>query len=339
MTANLIKEYFYVCLVSFVATSVLLYLVRFISHQFELLDALSERKIHQQPTPRLGGVAIFISTFSVFLLAGLQSAHHQVLLLGGFGSFLLGFYDDLKGISSRAKLVAQIAIGGLVFFFGFQISSINLGFMPSIYLGPLSLPVTIFWVVACMNAVNIIDGLDTLCAGIVTVGTLCLLLLSGELFLAIFLASLVGFIVYNYPPASIFMGDGGSYFIGFLVAFYSATVFKSADGSFLIPAGVLLLGVPFADTGLAIVRRWFAGIPIFSADDGHIHHCLLRRGFSKKQTMFLLVGAQTVFSSTAYLLIGGGWLQIVFAFLACVLILVALSMEVLSQLYSPKLKT
>ncbi|MBH1989279.1 MAG: undecaprenyl/decaprenyl-phosphate alpha-N-acetylglucosaminyl 1-phosphate transferase [Myxococcaceae bacterium] len=313
---------------AFLSSALLIYLIRLFSLRFEILDHVSERKIHQQPTSRLGGVAVFISTFSVFFFSQPFVREQTPFLWGCLASFVLGFYDDIKGLSSNIKLIFQILLSLLVCWAGFVIQDVRLfGFVWN--LGLLSWPVTIFWFVACMNAINLIDGSDGLCAGVVSVSAACLLCLSSYLFLAVFLSTLIAFVVYNFPPASIFMGDGGSYFIGFVMAFYAISVSSNALGETDFLVAILFLALPFTDTFLTILRRFKAGIPIFSPDTGHIHHCLLRRGISKEKTMLLLVGAQGVFSLFACLIYWGNYWSVVLGIVGSLILFSFLVREVL----------
>ncbi len=261
------------------------------------VDEPGDRKVHKKKMPRLGGVAIFIS-FVVSLLIFLPLREMDSLLgllLGGLIILVIGIIDDIYCIRPVYKLAGQI-FAALVFVgFGSQVIYLSTPFEGMVYLGVLSVPVTVFWLVGVSNAVNLIDGLDGLAAGVTGIALLIFAFVAFKtgqplivlISIALF-ASVLGFFPYNFYPAKIFLGDCGAMLLGFIVAGISVMgLLKSVTlFTFLVP--VLILGVPIFDTCFAIVRRFKCHKPIFQADGDHLHHRLLKSGLSHKQTVLFI---------------------------------------------------
>lgn len=278
-----------------------------LAERFDLLDKPSARKVHNIAIPRIGGLAIFISfSLTLFLSLFFESVKSQLginnnelvyLLAGGLLSFLLGFYDDVKQLGPKVKFAVQIAIALFAYFGGIKIQVIGLPLLGTIQFGWLNLPVTVFWMLLVINAINLIDGLDGLAAGVSFFVCLVLLVVTvghGLFLVAIILAclvgSLLGFLVFNFNPASIFMGDSGSYFLGYMLASLSiiGSVKSHTAFTFLIP--IIAMGVPLFDTVWATVRRFMCGQELFQPDKNHFHHRLLLMGYSHKRTVAILYG-------------------------------------------------
>jgi UDP-GlcNAc:undecaprenyl-phosphate GlcNAc-1-phosphate transferase len=267
------------------------------------------RKRHGQAIPRLGGVAViaaFLLSFALWWASPLQGvvlvqsnlAPIVQLLPALAVVFAVGVWDDFRGLSARQKLIGQVGAAIWAYASGVRIPVAE-SLTPE--LGWLSLPVTILWLVGCANAVNLIDGLDGLAAGVAVVALSAVsvsALVQGNdalAFAAVPLAgALFGFLRYNFNPASIFLGDGGSLTIGFLLGCYSALWSQKVVTVLGLAAPAMVLAVPLLDTGIAIVRRYVLGQPIFGADRRHIHHMLLDRGFSPRQAVWWLYGAGAV---------------------------------------------
>lgn len=282
-------------------------LIRELAVRFQALDhALTARKIHGRPVPRLGGIAI-VSAFYLTLLglalwrAGFageffkDEAQAAGFLFGGLCIGLLGVYDDLRGCRAGQKFAVQFAVATLVYAVGFRIEGVSIPFGPSLDLAALSLPVTLLWIVGVTNAFNLIDGLDGLAGGValVAVGTNLVIAMSrGEqvmvLIYAALAGSILGFLFYNFNPASIFMGDTGSMFLGFVLGTTAIQFNQKASAAFAILIPITALGLPLLDTALAVVRRAAGGRPIFQADREHIHHRLLELGLSQRQAVLTL---------------------------------------------------
>jgi UDP-GlcNAc:undecaprenyl-phosphate GlcNAc-1-phosphate transferase len=278
---------------------------------------LEARKVHGRPIPRLGGVAIVLAFYAPILgmlLYPTGMAHHffadptraYALMLGGLAIAALGLYDDLRGAGALIKLIVQLGVACALWFAGFRIEELGLPGFGTHALGILAMPVTVFWIVGVVNAMNLIDGLDGLAGGIafLALGTSFVVAFSrGDATMALLCAALAGsvfgFLVYNFNPASIFMGDTGSMFLGFILAAGAIQTSQKASTAVALLAPLISLGLPIADTALAILRRASAGRPIFSADREHIHHRLLARGLSHRQAVLVLYGLSFVLCAFA----------------------------------------
>jgi UDP-GlcNAc:undecaprenyl-phosphate GlcNAc-1-phosphate transferase len=260
------------------------------------------RKFHKSPIPRIGGIPIFIAyltSFAILLFLNLQGSHTVRGHLGIVKSlcpaailvFLTGLLDDLIGLKPWQKLGAQFVAAGIAVSSGLQINAVVWHQFPS-WIG---IPVTIIWLVGCTNAFNLIDGLDGLATGVglvATTITLIAALLDHNIGMAFAMVPLVGallgFLRFNFNPASIFMGDSGSLFIGFLLGCYSVLWSQKSATILGMTAPLITLSIPLLDTSVAILRRFLRGQPIFSADHGHIHHKLLARGFTPRRAVVLI---------------------------------------------------
>ncbi|MFD2672037.1 glycosyltransferase family 4 protein [Marinicrinis sediminis] len=279
------------------------------------VDAPNHRKVHTRIMPRLGGVAIYLAFAASFLmmipaLDGYKANAAWAVLLGGFIIVVVGALDDKMELSPKVKLLGQLAAALIVVFgFDLKVDFVNIPFASSQNLGEwLSIPLTIFWIVGVTNAINLIDGLDGLAAGvsaIATATTLVMAVMMGNVTVivlcALLLGSILGFLLFNFHPAKIFMGDSGSLFLGFSLATLSILGFKQATlVSFVVP--LLVLGVPLSDTFFAIIRRILNRTPISVADKSHLHHCLLQLGFSHRSTVLLIYGIAIFFGLSAIVL-------------------------------------
>ncbi|KIL36739.1 UDP-phosphate N-acetylglucosaminyl 1-phosphate transferase [Cohnella kolymensis] len=304
-------------------------LVKKMAVRFGVVDVPNQRKVHTRIMPRLGGVAIYAS-FTIGLLLilpwlpdGMLSAYDRnlisALLTGGTLIVLLGALDDKFDLPAKLKLLVQIAAACIVVFgFDVKINLLNIPFGSAMQpLGEwLSIPLTIFWIVGVTNAINLIDGLDGLAAGVsgIAIGTILVMaiLMGNEtvIFLsAILLGSILGFLFFNFHPAKIFMGDSGSLFLGFALAMLSMLGFKQITVVSLVTP-LLIIGVPLSDTFFAIVRRWIHKKPIFAPDKGHLHHCLQQLGFSHRKTVLIIYGIAAFFGTCAVIqstLTNSGW--------------------------------
>lgn len=253
-----------------------------------------ERRVHKKPTPLVGGLAIFFGFLVSTLLFSRKDMEFMGMLIGSVVIVILGIFDDKYNLSAKLKLLMQIIAAAIPVFMGVRIERIILPFFEFEF-GWISYPVTILWIVALTNAVNLIDGLDGLATGVSSIASLsmfCVALMQGDFVSAVLTAALVGscfgFLPYNFNPASIFMGDTGSTFLGFVMATVSVTgLFKMhAIISFAVP--FIAFGIPIFDTSFAIFRRIKEHRPIMSPDRGHLHHRLIDRGFSVKQAVLII---------------------------------------------------
>ena len=305
------------CLVSGLLTPV----VRRFALRHRLFDDhVAARKIHGRPIPRLGGIAIAAGFYAPLLALLLEASSvggtfyansHRALafLMGGLAICGLGLYDDIRGSGAGKKFLAQFAIAGALYWFGFRIENLALPFVGTFSLGPLSIVFTLLWIVGVINAMNLIDGLDGLAAGVGLFGLVTTFVLAAsrsDPVMMLFMASLggatVGFLVYNFNPASIFMGDTGSMFLGYVLALGSIQTNQKSSTAVAILVPIVALGLPIADTLLAMIRRAINRQPMFSADRAHIHHKLLDIGFSQKQAVLVLYSTSVLLCVTALLL-------------------------------------
>jgi UDP-GlcNAc:undecaprenyl-phosphate/decaprenyl-phosphate GlcNAc-1-phosphate transferase len=275
----------------------------------------SDRHVHRQPLPRLGGAAIFLAfvlTAGLVLLASRWLPTLQLdrssktwitILLPGVVIFLLGVYDDLRGAGPYLKFGVQAAAGSILFAGGLRILNMPVLFGDRHFSWFLGLPLTILWVLAITNAFNLIDGLDGLAAGSALFSTLVafvVALVSGSAFVSLMTLALagaiLGFLRYNFNPATIFLGDSGSLFIGFMLSALALRGAQKAPTIIAVAIPVVSFGLPILETALSIVRRFISGRPVFTADREHIHHKLLQLGLSQRQAVIILYAVSALFA-------------------------------------------
>lgn len=273
------------------------------------VDHPNDRKVHKKVMPRLGGLGIFLSFFIGFMIFLPETMTAWPILVGAIIITATGVLDDLFELSPKMKLAGQLLAAGVTVLGGVQLEFITLPFSDErIEFGYLAIPITIIWIIAITNAINLIDGLDGLAAGVTAIALLTisgLAVTMGSPLLALIgflvFGSTLGFLVYNFHPAKIFMGDTGALFLGYMISVISIMgLFKNvALFSLIVP--IIILGVPILDTVFAIVRRVVQKKPISAADKFHLHHCLLRLGFSHRQTVILIYAMSGMFSIAAIL--------------------------------------
>lgn len=299
---------FLAIVVAFVASIILTPLVRKFAFRIGAVDHPNYRKVHMSVMPRIGGLAIFGAFLIGYLILRPEDSHATGILVGAGIILLTGFLDDMLEITAKAKMFGQLAAAIVVVTWGgLQIDFINLPFGGQLEFGYLSIPMTILWIIGITNAINLIDGLDGLAAGVSTIALIALSVMAIILpnpfvvaTAAILAASSFGFLFFNFHPAKIFMGDTGSLFLGYMISVLALLGFKSvAVISLIIP--VIMLGVPIFDTFFAIVRRVRLKQKIMAPDKSHLHHCLLRIGFSHRQTVLIIYGLAILFGVTAIL--------------------------------------
>lgn len=281
------------------------------------VDVPDARKVHTRIMPRLGGLGIYLAfVFGLIVVLpfipeslSLRDANFmKAFLIGGSMIVLLGALDDRFQLSAKVKFLAQIVVA-IVVVFGFNITVdfVNIPFQDgySTLESWVSIPLTILWIVGVTNAVNLIDGLDGLAAGVSAIAISTILVMSFlmgnttvALICLLLLGAIIGFLFFNFHPAKIFMGDAGSLFLGFSLAMLSLLGFKQiAVVSFITP--LIIIGVPLSDTFFAIIRRKIQKKPIFAPDKGHLHHCLRELGFSHRQTVLIIYGIAGFFGVLA----------------------------------------
>lgn len=266
---------------TFLVVALLTPFIKKIAIHIGAVDIPNERKVHKKPMPRLGGVGIYLGFLLGYMLYGTPSALMNSILIGSFIIVLDGVVDDIKPLKASTKFIGQVVAACIVVFYGNIVMNDISAFGIYINFGVLSPIITIIFILGCINCMNLIDGLDGLAGGIssiffLTIGIICALRGTFELsFILTFimLGSTLGFLVHNFHPAKIFMGDSGSMFLGFIMAVITLLGFKNVMmSSIIIP--LLILAIPILDTLFAIIRRTLKGESISKPDKFHIHHQL-----------------------------------------------------------------
>lgn len=307
--------------------------------RFNVIDHPSARRVHDKPTPRWGGLAIYIGFVVAVVLTALahviiaktqgippQASFNAPILgvlLGGTVVALFGLLDDKFDLSPVFQIAAITAGGAVLLLFGVRIAYVNIPFGDGITLGWLAVPITLIWIFAVTKTVDLMDGLDGLAAGICAIASATLLvmtfrsvdtewalahsgLVSSFVTVRILSASLLGaslgFLRFNYPPAKIFMGTIGAQFMGFTIATASIVGAFKVAALVAIAVPLLVLAVPILDTAWVVVKRAASRRPVMEADKSHVHHRLLERGLTQRQTIWVIY-VLTAALSTAGLLV------------------------------------
>jgi UDP-GlcNAc:undecaprenyl-phosphate GlcNAc-1-phosphate transferase len=285
------------------------------------------RRMHDHPIPRMGGLAIFLAFLLTVLLFAQLTGQVKGMLLGSVVIVVLGIFDDIYSLPAKFKFVVQILAALIAAWSGNIIDTLS---NPNIFssnpyweLGWLAWPVTVIWIVAITNAVNLIDGLDGLACGVSTITSMAMLVIAlvlGEGEVAILLAALaggcIGFLPYNLHPAKIFMGDTGSTFLGFILAVVSIQGMFKMYSIISFVAPFLMLGLPIFDTSFAFIRRIAHGKSPMSPDRSHVHHRLIDMGFSQKQAVAVLYIISAILGLSAVVLTTSGPIKAILLLLA-----------------------
>ena len=327
-------------IIALLASWVLTPYVKKLAFRIGALDKPDGRKVHHGIMPRLGGLAIYLA----FVIAVLATMHMTrdifALLLGGTVIVIVGILDDKYQLPAKVKLLGQIAAAFVLVLFDIKIEWLNNPWGGYFYLEYFSVPLTVFWIVSFTNVVNLMDGLDGLAAGVSGIASVTVILVAlqqGFYPVAVITAALaggiIGFIRYNFNPASIFMGDTGSMFIGYMLAAISifGAVKSAATIALIVPA--IALGLPIMDTAFAIVRRYTNGRPIFQPDKGHLHHRLLAMGMTQRQAVLLMYIISAILGIAAVLLteVGGYYAAIIIALIITAVVFGAKKIGILND--------
>lgn len=304
---------------------------------------------HKTPVPRLGGVALVVTFVAlVFLVAAFgrvstySPAIQLAVVLGAVAMFFVGVADDLRPIGARKKLVLQIGIAALVYFLGVRIEVLQTPLGGEVIeMGLWSGLVTILWLVLFTNLINLVDGADGLAGGI------CLMLMGllaytgGGRDLVTFLAAgmagaLIAFLRFNFPPARIYLGDGGAYFLGFLIGMLAILSSNKGTVAAALIAPLFVLALPMVDTVLVLTRRALKGLPLFRPDRKHLHHRLAELGYSRRKMVLAIYGITLLFLGMGVMVFGsqGRWLPIMFGLLTLVLLACAHSFSFSREWFS-----
>ncbi len=300
--------------VAFIVSLLTTPVVKMLAQRVGAVDVPKDnRRMHSHPIPRMGGLAIFFGFLLSTLVFVPLDDQYRGMLLGAVVIVVLGIFDDIYSLRASFKFVVQIVAALIAVFSGSVISALS---NPNIFsqnpvweLGFLAYPVTVIWIVAITNSVNLIDGLDGLACGVSTISSMTMLVIAlvvADLPVALLMAALaggsIGFLPYNLNPAKIFMGDTGSTFLGYVLAVVSIQgLFKFyAVISFAVP--FLMLGLPIFDTAFAFIRRIAHGQSPMQADRSHVHHRLIDMGFSQKQAVAVLYVISAILGLSAVVL-------------------------------------
>lgn len=318
-------EFILVLIATLLMTVVFTPLVRFLSFRVGAVDNPNARRINKVPMPSAGGLAILLSfliatliimplTIKTHILDKTYFEYILPVVIAGVIVAITGFIDDIYELSPKAKMMGIVVAAVIIWAStDFRFDSFKIPFGgPMIYFGPyLTFFVTVLWIVSITNAVNLIDGLDGLVAGVSIISLTTMGLISNfflydqDLFLTltifILISAIAGFFPYNYNPAIIYLGDTGALFIGFLIAVLSLQGLKNATAVAVV-SPVIVLGVPIIDTSVAMVRRKLSGKKISEADKMHLHHRLLAMGFTHRGAVLVVYGIAMLFSLSAILL-------------------------------------
>ena len=315
------NTYFALFVIATVASLIVTPLIRRLCERYRLLDVpTDDRRVHIKAIPRLGGLAIYISLamalsilplVSNLLTQSLAQYTHQMFVaaLPATLVLLLGIYDDLRGANAAVKFIGLGLISALFFAMGGRIEVLAIPFVGTIHFPmAVSFFITVFWLVAISNAFNLIDGMDGLATGAALFASIVILIVSlaqgNPLMIVVSLVlcgALAGFLRYNFNPASIFLGDSGALFIGFLLAALSVLSAQKATTSVAVITPLLAFGLPVVDTSVTMARRLISGRPMFQGDGEHIHHMLLARGWSQKRVALILYAVCALFGLVAAL--------------------------------------
>ncbi|HEV2834104.1 MAG TPA: MraY family glycosyltransferase, partial [Pyrinomonadaceae bacterium] len=320
------KTYFALFLIATIASLITTPLIRRLCQRFNLLDVPADgRRVHRTAIPRLGGIAIYFSCLTALsllpfvdnlltqTLGGLR-AEFLTILVPATLVLILGVYDDLRGTNATFKFVGLGIISTLFYTMGGRIDALSIPLFGPVELPPLlSFVLTLVWLVGITNAFNLIDGLDGLASGAALFSSLVILgvAISQERTLTIVVAlvlcgAVAGFLRYNFNPASIFLGDSGALFIGFLLASLSVVGTQKATTAVAIVVPILAFGFPVVDTAMTMGRRLVSRKPVFEGDNEHIHHMLLARGWSQRRVALVLYSVCAVFGLTALIFPASG---------------------------------
>ena len=288
-------------------TALLFPMIKWISYHVGALDYPNERKVHKKPMPVMGGLMIYLGFLFGYMLFAPQSTQMLAILIASFIVVITGILDVINPLRAREKLVGQVVAALIIVFYG-KILLNDISFFGYYFdFGWLAYPITLVFIVAVMNCINLIDGLDGLADGIsmiffITIGVLAFImhnLGSLEITIAfIMIGACLGFLIFNFNPAKIFMGEIGSMFLGFMIAVVCLLGFKAVTlTSLVVP--MLILAIPILDTLFAILRRIIHHKPIYEADRQHLHHQLLNKKFSQKTTVLIIYAVSILFSSAS----------------------------------------
>jgi len=338
MEKEILSRIIELIIIPFIVVALVIPFIKKIANHVGALDIPNERKVHKVPIPRLGGLGIYIGFIVGYMFFGEATPIMNSVLIGSFFIVLTGVVDDIKPLKPSIKFLGQLFAALVIVFYGqILIKDINaFGFY--IDFGIFAYPLSIFFILGCINCMNFIDGLDGLASGISAIFFLAIGVIAAcrcELDLAfimtfIMLGCCMGFLIHNFHPASIFMGDSGSMFLGFIMSIITMLGYKNVMmSSMIIP--LLILSVPILDTVFAIIRRKIKGESISKPDKSHIHHQFLKRGFSQMGAVITIYIITFLFAtaSVIYVLVDAVLGYVIYGILMLGLIIFALKTDLI----------
>lgn len=299
-------DYIVAFVLSFTVAVLITPVVKKIAIKIGATDQPDTRKIHKDIMPRLGGLAIFIGVIVGFIYLNPHSEYMTNIIIGAFIIVLIGILDDKYTLQARYKFLGQLVAAIVVASSGLLIEKFTIPFFGELQFDYLSYPVTVLWIVAITNAINLIDGLDGLAAGVSSIAMISILIMAfadSQLLVValcvVLIGSTLGFLVHNFYPAKIFMGDTGALFLGYSISIISMLgLFKNITlFSFIIP--IVVLAVPIFDTVFAIIRRLLNKKSIAAPDKLHLHYCLINLGFSHRSAVLIIYFFSACFGFSA----------------------------------------
>ena len=330
-----INEVITIVLVTLVFVMLFMPIIKRIAVYVGALDIPDKRKVHSTPIPRLGGLGIYAGFLLGYILFGHQSIQMNSILIGSFIIILTGMIDDMKPIPAKYKFLGQLVAALIIPFYGGIVLKDISAFGIYIDFGILSYPLTAFFIVASINCVNLIDGLDGLAGGIsaiyfLTIGIISMVLKNTNgldtILTFIMLGSTLGFLKHNFNPASIFMGDSGSMFLGYMIAVIALLGYKNVTfTSFIVP--IFLLAIPILDTAFAILRRFINHKPISMPDKNHLHHQFLKKNFTQRRTVLTIYFIDLLFASASILYVLGDFTTGLFIYIIIFIIVLGLVLK------------
>ena len=333
---------FVIVIVTFLASLILVPIVKKIALHINAMDEPNARKIHKVPMPRLGGLAIFLAFLLGYMLYGEISTQMLSILIGSFLLILVGIVDDIHSVKARYKLIVQIVAAAIVVLYGdlsfTELSVFGYNIYFNDFFGSL---LSIIFIVAITNAINLIDGLDGLAAGISSIYFLTIAIIAfilnrigglDVIISLIMLGSTLGFLFHNFPPAKIFMGDTGSLFLGFMISIIALLGYKvTTFTSLIVP--IIILAIPIFDTVFAILRRLLKGQNIGVADKEHFHHQLLKMKYSPTKSILIIYAIDIAFAAVSiFYILGDNQIAIaIYVVLMILLLFVILKTDILFE--------
>lgn len=303
---ELIAKIIFMIVIPFTFVALFIPFVKKIAVQIGAVDMPGGRHIHEKPTPKLGGLAIFFGFLLGYMIFGEPSAQMNSILIGSFIILITGIIDDIVELKPSVKFSGQFLAALVIAIYGNILLKDVSAFGIYLDFGLMSYPLTVFFILGCINCINLIDGLDGLSGGISSIYYLTIGIIAtiqgkyGLDFVLTFvmLGSTLGFLVHNFNPAKIFAGDSGSNFMGFIIAVIALLGFKNVTMTSLI-VPLLLIAIPILDTLFAIIRRTLKGESISKGDSYHIHHQLLHKNLSVRQTVLIIYFVDALFATSS----------------------------------------